>query len=97
MTSNSDLQKYYSTQLTDALLALPGVECKNVHKLMNKYKNLAEICTRSEMELSGVLGNPLNAKKLYDFLHTKQARPETGPKKKAKVGAYHAYKNAKKK
>lgn len=64
---------------------------------MNKYTNLAEICTRSEMELSGVLGNPLNAKKLYEFLRKKQKTTDNGPKKKTKVGAYQAYRNAKKK
>lgn len=40
---------------------------------MNRVKNIAELATLSQEELTSILGNAANAKQLHDFMHTSYA------------------------
>ncbi|XP_030068380.1 DNA repair endonuclease XPF isoform X2 [Microcaecilia unicolor] len=59
----------YNPGPQDFLLKMPGVNAKNCRMLMNHVKNIAELTTLSEDQLSALLGNSKSAKQLYDFIH----------------------------
>ncbi|XP_004586829.2 DNA repair endonuclease XPF [Ochotona princeps] len=63
----------YNPGPQDFLLKMPGVNAKNCRSLMNRVKNIAELASLSQEELTSILGNAANAKQLHDFMHTSYA------------------------
>ncbi|XP_077684500.1 DNA repair endonuclease XPF [Eretmochelys imbricata] len=63
----------YNPGPQDFLLKIPGVNAKNCHILMNHIKSISELVTLSQDKLSEILGNAVNAKQLYDFIHISYA------------------------
>uniref|UniRef100_A0A8C3XNX7 DNA repair endonuclease XPF n=1 Tax=Chelydra serpentina TaxID=8475 RepID=A0A8C3XNX7_CHESE len=63
----------YNPGSKDFLLKIPGVNAKNCHVLMNHIKSISELVTLSQDKLSEILGNAVNAKQLYDFIHKSYA------------------------
>uniref|UniRef100_A0A8D0L5D3 DNA repair endonuclease XPF n=1 Tax=Sphenodon punctatus TaxID=8508 RepID=A0A8D0L5D3_SPHPU len=59
----------YNPGPQDFLLKMPGVNAKNCRAVMNHVKSIAELVTLSQDKLSEILGNVVNAKQLYDFIH----------------------------
>uniref|UniRef100_A0A8C8R519 DNA repair endonuclease XPF n=1 Tax=Pelusios castaneus TaxID=367368 RepID=A0A8C8R519_9SAUR len=59
----------YNPGPQDFLLKIPGVNAKNCCVLMNHVKSISELVTLSQDKLSEILGNAVNAKQLYDFIH----------------------------
>lgn len=53
----------------DILRSLPGVNHKNVNKILEKCQSLKELCSKSKDEIYEMLGGK-DGKLLYDFLHT---------------------------
>ncbi|KAK2724976.1 hypothetical protein QYM36_001432 [Artemia franciscana] len=60
----------FNSSLHDFLLKLPGVTHKNVFALLNNVKNLAELCSLSQEEISELLKNSFQGKSLFDALHS---------------------------
>ncbi|XP_002918113.1 DNA repair endonuclease XPF [Ailuropoda melanoleuca] len=76
VTADSDTlpeSEKYNPGPQDFLLRMPGVNAKNCRTLMHHVKNIAELASLSQDKLAGILGNPGNAKQLYDFIHTSYA------------------------
>ena len=92
-----DLTEFYNPQQVDLLLTLPGITSKNVHKLLNSCRNFADVCKKSEAELSRVLQSSESGKLLHQFLHKRLTAADVGPQKKQKIGAYQQYKLNKRK
>ncbi|CAM2099664.1 DNA repair endonuclease XPF [Caretta caretta] len=63
----------YNPGPQDFLLKIPGVNAKNCRILMNHIKSISELVTLSQDKLSEILGNAVNAKQLYDFIHISYA------------------------
>ena len=53
----------------DILRSLPGVNHKNVNKILQTCQSLKDLCSKSKEELFDILGIK-DGKLLYDFLHT---------------------------
>ena len=51
------------------LLKMPGVTTKNVYSLMNKVKDLAELVTLTQEQLTEILDSSAHARSLWIFLH----------------------------
>lgn len=60
----------YNPVLRDLLLKIPGINSKNVLRVITKVKDLVSLCQMSEQELSDVLENSKSAKLVYEFLNT---------------------------
>ncbi|XP_039348507.1 DNA repair endonuclease XPF isoform X1 [Mauremys reevesii] len=63
----------YNPGPQDFLLKIPGVNAKNCRVLMNHVKSISELVTLSQDKLLEILGNAVNAKQLYDFIHISYA------------------------
>ncbi|XP_075755461.1 DNA repair endonuclease XPF [Pelodiscus sinensis] len=63
----------YNPGPQDFLLKIPGVNAKNCHALMNHVESISELVTLSQDKISEILGNAVNAKQLYDFIHVSYA------------------------
>ncbi|XP_028403688.1 DNA repair endonuclease XPF-like isoform X1 [Dendronephthya gigantea] len=59
----------YNAAPQDFLHKLPGINSKNCKTVMNKVKNIHELSELSEERLQEILGNAVNAKKLWEFFH----------------------------
>ena len=59
----------YNPVLRDILLKIPGIDSKNVNRVITKVKDLCALCEMSEQELSDVLENSKAAKVVYEFLN----------------------------
>lgn len=66
----------YNPVLKDILLKIPGIDSKNVNRVITKVKDLCALCAMSEEELSDVLENSKAAKVVYEFLN-KSKKGET--------------------
>lgn len=55
--------------LKDILLKIPGVDSKNVNRIITKVKDLCELCSMSEQELGEVLENSKCGKQVYEFFN----------------------------
>lgn len=53
----------------DFLIKLPGINSKNIGKVMRKCKNLKELLKKTENELEELLGNKMQAKMMWEILH----------------------------
>lgn len=53
----------------DFLIKLPGINSKNIGKVMRKCKNLKELLKKTEEELVELLGNKMQAKMMWEILH----------------------------
>ncbi|XP_062565744.1 DNA repair endonuclease XPF [Armigeres subalbatus] len=53
----------------DFLMKLPGINSKNIGRVMRKCKNLKELLKKSENELEELLGGKLQAKMMWEILH----------------------------
>ena len=51
------------------LLKIPGINTKNVKRIMSNVENLHDLCQMSEERLSEVLENSKAAKQVYEFLN----------------------------
>lgn len=60
----------YNPVLRDLLLKIPGINSKNVHRVITKVNDLVSLCQMSEQELSDVLENSKSAKLVYEFFNT---------------------------
>ena len=56
---------------------MPGVNVKNYRIIMNKVRNLAELSSLTEDQLTEILGNSISAKTLHTFLHGKHKDANT--------------------
>ncbi|KAM9124910.1 DNA repair endonuclease XPF [Pangshura tecta] len=63
----------YNPGPQDFLLKIPGVNAKNCRVLMNHVNSISELVTLSQDKLLEILGNAVNAKQLYDFIHISYA------------------------
>ena len=54
-------------------MKMPGVNSRNVFKIMNHVKSIAEMMTLTVDQLTEVMDSSANAKLLYDFCHCKQS------------------------
>lgn len=52
----------------DMLLALPGINLQNCHKVIDNVENIAHLSSLSVEQLTPLIG-PMNAKKLFAFFH----------------------------
>ncbi|XP_005177411.2 DNA repair endonuclease XPF [Musca domestica] len=59
----------FNANIYDFLLKLPGVNTKNVHKLMRHGGCLKELLKKSQVEISQLLDSEENGKLLWDILH----------------------------
>ncbi|XP_065364962.1 DNA repair endonuclease XPF [Calliphora vicina] len=59
----------FNANIYDFLLRLPGVNTRNVHKLMRHGGNLKELLKKTQAELSTLLDSQENGKLLWDILH----------------------------
>lgn len=51
---------------------MPGVNSRNFHCILNKFRDLYEVSQASLEELCQALGSTVHAKQLHDFLHKEQ-------------------------
>jgi ERCC4-type nuclease len=58
------------------LLKMPGIDLKNIHRVVSKVSDFKELLSLSESELSTVLESERNAHRLYDFLHAEHSKTE---------------------
>lgn len=65
----SESADLYNPGPHDFLLRMPGVNTKNYRALISNAANLAELATLSQDRLAEILGNAINARQLYQFLH----------------------------
>ncbi|XP_052256550.1 DNA repair endonuclease XPF-like [Dreissena polymorpha] len=72
-----DWSDRYNHTPQDMLIRMPGVNFKNYKNIMNRVRDIAELCTLSMEELQGIMGTTQNAKLLWDFLHTEQNTEQT--------------------
>ena len=54
--------------INDLLLSLPGINMHNHHKVIDNVENIAHLATLSVEQLTPLVG-PVNAKKLFSFMH----------------------------
>ncbi|XP_054730042.1 DNA repair endonuclease XPF [Anastrepha obliqua] len=59
----------YNPNIYDFLLRLPGVNTRNVHKLMRNGGSLKELLKRTQAEISEMLDSQENGRMLWDALH----------------------------
>ena len=71
-SSDGDFQSRYNPVAQDFLLKLPGVDSKNINRLMKSVANIRQLVTKSRDDLTTILGSGTNADKLFDFLHQSQ-------------------------
>ena len=73
VTAESDMvaesADIYNPGSYDFLLKMPGVNAKNYRALIKNADSLADIAELSQEKLAEILGNAINAKLLYEFLH----------------------------
>ncbi|XP_058821611.1 DNA repair endonuclease XPF [Topomyia yanbarensis] len=53
----------------DFLIKLPGINSKNIGKVMRRCKNLKELLKKTEEDLAELLGSHMQAKMLWEILH----------------------------
>ncbi|XP_058451178.1 DNA repair endonuclease XPF isoform X2 [Malaya genurostris] len=53
----------------DFLIKLPGINSKNIGKVMRRCKNLRELLKKTEEDLVELLGSKMQAKMLWEILH----------------------------
>ena len=53
----------------DFLIRLPGINTKNIQRVMTKCKNMKDLLKKSEEELDEILVNKHHAKMLWEILH----------------------------
>lgn len=53
----------------DFLMKMPGVNTKNYRALIKNANSLADLAQLSQNKLEEILGNAVNAKLIYEFLH----------------------------
>jgi hypothetical protein len=51
------------------LLKIPGINSKNVHRVMSRVENLREMFQMTEEQLTEVLENSKAAKQVYEFVN----------------------------
>lgn len=72
---NSEIAEHkYNPILQDLLLKIPGINIKNVFRLMNNVKDLHELCELTEERLSEILENSKAAKQAFEFLTKGKSR-----------------------
>ena len=58
------------------LLKMPGIDLKNIHRIVGKVTDFKELLAKTETELAALLESEQNARRLYDFLHAEHAKTE---------------------
>ena len=75
----------FNHTLVNTLCTLPGINSKNYFLLARKFKNLLEISTAGQGNLSEVLQNKEDGRKLYEFFNqSEQASKQDEAKTSAK-------------
>ncbi|XP_074643083.1 DNA repair endonuclease XPF-like isoform X2 [Tubulanus polymorphus] len=69
---SESLSDKYNHGPQDMLLKMPGINSKNYFLIMDNVKDMAELVTLTEAELSAILKSSINAKLLWDFLNRKE-------------------------
>ncbi|XP_043945344.1 DNA repair endonuclease XPF [Protopterus annectens] len=64
----------YNPGPQDFLLKMPGINAKNCRALMNHVKSIAELATLPQERLAEILGNSVNGRQLYEFVHESHKR-----------------------
>ena len=58
------------------LLKMPGIDLKNIHRIVTKVTDFKDLLSKSEKDLHALLENEMCARRLYDFLHNEHTRTE---------------------
>ncbi|XP_046635751.1 DNA repair endonuclease XPF-like [Daphnia pulicaria] len=62
----------YNPAIHDFMMKLPGINTKNIRRVLNKVEDLGQLISLSLEELHELLENGVNAKELWDALHSSQ-------------------------
>lgn len=62
----------YNPAIHDFMMKLPGINSKNIRRVLNKVEDLGQLLSLSLEELHELLENGTNAKELWDALHSSQ-------------------------
>lgn len=73
----------YNSGPYDLLLKMPGIDMVNCKRILNHVKNLKELTTLSEEQLSSILDSKSNAHLLFEFLHQNYSYQAVQPAPKA--------------
>lgn len=68
-SSSESSSDKYNAAAQDFLSRMPGINSKNIHLIMNKIKNIAELVSLTLEQLTQILENSSNAKLLYESIH----------------------------
>jgi len=76
----------YNPAIHDFISKLPGVNSKNIRRIMNKVDDLAHLISMTEEELNELLENSVNTRLLWHSLHSSQHFEGGGKPTTAKKG-----------
>jgi DNA excision repair protein ERCC-4 len=79
-TENENLSDRFNPNVYDFLIKLPGINSKNIGRVMNKVKNLKELIKMSEEQLVELVDNARNAKMLWEIFHVAHKPTEANEK-----------------
>ncbi|XP_076352632.1 DNA repair endonuclease XPF-like [Tachypleus tridentatus] len=80
--TGGELSEKYMAGPQDFLSHLPGINTKNIWKVMTKVTSLANLMTKSQDELTQILGNSNLVIKLWEALHQPMKATEKAPVKR---------------
>lgn len=64
-----DVHDAVNSHIFDFILRLPGVNSKNIHKVMRHGGDMKQLLKKSQAELADLLDSQANAKMFYNILH----------------------------
>ena len=64
----------YSLVPQDFVRKLPGIDSRNYRRILNKVGNIEQLFSKTEEELSNILGNAKIGKSLYQFVNNKEEK-----------------------
>lgn len=64
-----NISQKYNHNIHDFLMKLPGINSRNIGKIMRHGGNLKQLLKKSQEELLELVGNANDAKMLYESLH----------------------------
>jgi DNA excision repair protein ERCC-4 len=77
---NENLSERVNPSIYDFLIKLPGINSKNIVRVMNKVKNLKELIKMDEGQLTDLVDNAKNAKMLWEIFHVAHKPTESNEK-----------------
>nr|CAG4638335.1 EOG090X03DI [Cyclestheria hislopi] len=86
----------YNPAIHDFVLKLPGINSKNVRRVLNKVDNLGQLISMTKEELNELLENSINANVLWEALHSTSHVPSKQSELTGKKGKQWKSRNRKK-